>query len=811
MAVATPCGTNRCGNERKQLRKELERGRKNLIAYIGLECVVESLFGLDFVKKISPFKDDEEDEQTCQDWKGEEKCLLCQARQQAVEDTIAQHQAYIDKLECGLTNGRAGRPEHTSHQQRLQRAEQWLAKSVNDIHTHEVEYGSDGEQNQPLDLSRQGNLEREAALSEGVLGLSNKQHMLKVPSVTVHRPAKNKMGRPTKGYGSASYTQDDLKLALQEVRSGKVGTRRAAMLFGIPRSTIRNHLNRHSFLVVEEDSDILEAQELADFGGRGKGGLEDGLGPDGKPLSNGSRFHAQDEGEDIVARLRSFLVGRTIPVKHLDEDLENGISQEILQDLVASCVRLSLVAGLDVDQLHKENITKHRQHQDEESKLPQHLLEKLIHCHLTAEQACAKVNGSCDPKALKTSIKQPRPQTLPDLKIPLYKPMNSCSDNQESDSDENKNDKSDNQDGGDLQNWQQGYSLNSNKPSSPQASQRSGCSQDGSGKRPKRGRYRCYDRDCLMQAVNAVQRGEMTVTRAGNVFGVPHSTLEYKVKERHLKRLGKRIGSQKVKTEYDPGEPSSTQGLPTSVYQQEAQQMPAVSDVHRPFESFAERLRAMSEKQAMHNNLNFLKQSLAGPQQQQQQHQQPTAYLAQTLLAPALGISPELADKYYVLDGQHAAALASHSLGLSKHWIGWPVHPAFKTAAYPHLKDGLNGGPAVLYAAPDLVGMRNSSVSDAINRLVEAQIYDSLYGGEPQPPTLRGTGKGEGRPSQLESTIREALDAGPSTSSVKQEPASPDGVRSYNSGVGEGSKKRSHLPDGEPQHIASKISRASQE
>ena len=46
----------------------------------------------------------------------------------ALQDTIAQHQAYIDKIECGLTNGR-GRPEHTSQQQRLLRAEQWLAKS----------------------------------------------------------------------------------------------------------------------------------------------------------------------------------------------------------------------------------------------------------------------------------------------------------------------------------------------------------------------------------------------------------------------------------------------------------------------------------------------------------------------------------------------------------------------------------------------------------------------------------------------------------------------------------------------------------
>ncbi|ALC47393.1 Eip93F [Drosophila busckii] len=55
-----------------------------------------------------------------------------------------------------------------------------------------------------------------------------------------------------------------------------------------------------------------------------------------------------------------------------------------------------------------------------------------------------------------------------------------------------------------------------------------------------RGKYRNYDRDSLVEAVKAVQRGEMSVHRAGSYYGVPHSTLEYKVKERHLMRPRKR-------------------------------------------------------------------------------------------------------------------------------------------------------------------------------------------------------------------------------------------------------------------------------
>ena len=62
-------------------------------------------------------------------------------------------------------------------------------------------------------------------------------------------------------------------------------------------------------------------------------------------------------------------------------------------------------------------------------------------------------------------------------------------------------------------------------------------------KRPKRGQYRRYNSQLLVEAVRAVQRGEMSVHRAGSYFGVPHSTLEYKVKERHLLRQKKNNSS----------------------------------------------------------------------------------------------------------------------------------------------------------------------------------------------------------------------------------------------------------------------------
>lgn len=64
-------------------------------------------------------------------------------------------------------------------------------------------------------------------------------------------------------------------------------------------------------------------------------------------------------------------------------------------------------------------------------------------------------------------------------------------------------------------------------------------SEDGAGgrdkdkqPRKKRGRYRQYDHDLLEEAITMVMAGRMSVSKAQGVYGVPHSTLEYKVKER---------------------------------------------------------------------------------------------------------------------------------------------------------------------------------------------------------------------------------------------------------------------------------------
>ncbi|KAG9479678.1 hypothetical protein GDO78_011614, partial [Eleutherodactylus coqui] len=58
--------------------------------------------------------------------------------------------------------------------------------------------------------------------------------------------------------------------------------------------------------------------------------------------------------------------------------------------------------------------------------------------------------------------------------------------------------------------------------------------QDDKDKQPrkKRGRYRQYDHEIMEEAIAMVLGGKMSVSKAQGIYGVPHSTLEYKVKER---------------------------------------------------------------------------------------------------------------------------------------------------------------------------------------------------------------------------------------------------------------------------------------
>ncbi|XP_077437536.1 ligand-dependent corepressor isoform X4 [Vanacampus margaritifer] len=72
----------------------------------------------------------------------------------------------------------------------------------------------------------------------------------------------------------------------------------------------------------------------------------------------------------------------------------------------------------------------------------------------------------------------------------------------------------------------------------PHDTDRQNCSMDSESDlankppRKKRGRYRQYNTELLEEAIVVVMGGKMSVSKAQSIYGIPHSTLEYKVKER---------------------------------------------------------------------------------------------------------------------------------------------------------------------------------------------------------------------------------------------------------------------------------------
>ncbi|MEQ2203729.1 hypothetical protein XENOCAPTIV_002823, partial [Xenoophorus captivus] len=98
---------------------------------------------------------------------------------------------------------------------------------------------------------------------------------------------------------------------------------------------------------------------------------------------------------------------------------------------------------------------------------------------------------------------------------------------------------------------------------------------DPSSKQPrkKRGRYRQYNSEILEEAIAVVMSGKMSVSKAQNMYGIPHSTLEYKVKERMgtLKNPPKKKLKLMMKMEAGGQEfPAEPENVPTTTPQDDS-------------------------------------------------------------------------------------------------------------------------------------------------------------------------------------------------------------------------------------------------
>lgn len=413
--------------------------------------------------------------------------------------------------------------------------------------------------------------------------------------------------------GRRTYTEDELQAALRDIQSGKLGTRRAAVIYGIPRSTLRNkvyklalereresHLSTSSIKLddeemMDEDKELSGAEEekevekaldgplitmedilrfsnldnpeaLKGLVQRFKEGQESWTGMEHSSIgpyiqnllfTSGNLLAAQKTATETEINpllpevIKRMIVQEQLLKEQQKSQLNNGDNERLAQPSPSNSVimrteKSKSESDMETDESPSNVILKIPSFKPTTSKNGCDLFRgvetsSIVSPPVTSDSSSPPIlpgKGMTlkDVKdVIAQSISQKFQQSLEPARRPImdmeYKrggftpPLGGIS--------VIKNQQEINRPFQQQQQQQQ-------QPQSQQQQKTQSGTSGGKGTRPKRGKYRNYDRDSLVEAVRAVQRGEMSVHRAGSYYGVPHSTLEYKVKERHLMRPRKR-------------------------------------------------------------------------------------------------------------------------------------------------------------------------------------------------------------------------------------------------------------------------------
>ncbi|XP_076250844.1 ecdysone-induced protein 93F isoform X3 [Rhynchophorus ferrugineus] len=469
-----------------------------------------------------------------------------------------------------------------------------------------------GSGEQPLDLSK-GSSNAANSSPEAKMNIGNNVRIPTLDPKQIFNSDFRAKPRMSAVAGRRTYTEDELQAALRDIQSGKLGTRRAAVIYGIPRSTLRNKVyklalerERESHLTsatlkLDEDETMDDDKELS--GAEEEKEVEKTLQEPLLSMADILRIsgieHPSDaiklflqkarQSQDAQSEIIQYLQVRNafISPQHLlasQKPLEGPMLSNPIPDFAKRLTeehfsKMQNNNG-EIDRLARPSpsnsvITKVEKPRSESSDVDteestSNVILKIPSFKPTSSKNGCDISRSNSLEASSRLVSPPvtsesnSPPILPgkgllvkdvisqsisqrfqqSLEPPVRRPMSIDMDFKR---------------GGftpplgtlpSVIKAQQEVSRPYQQPqaqSHPQSQQQqpksqgpSGQPTGGKGTRPKRGKYRNYDRDSLVEAVRAVQRGEMSVHRAGSYYGVPHSTLEYKVKERHLMRPRKR-------------------------------------------------------------------------------------------------------------------------------------------------------------------------------------------------------------------------------------------------------------------------------
>ncbi|XP_047220200.1 ligand-dependent nuclear receptor corepressor-like protein isoform X3 [Girardinichthys multiradiatus] len=522
----------KCMAERKGFRRELDSWRHRLIHYVGLESILEGIYGPILLRDLNLFVDCEPDE--VDDWSAEgslSQCSFCNLPLDKLNDQVPAAVSPLsspsDYSPCQTsTISESSQSAHkflhaVFHQKdatldcdpKIPLVAQELMKKM--IHQFAVEYASkcllltttngvtrpssplSETSDAPLDLTVNRTFEERQSESEtdGVLDLSNRNSASSATS-SIH----NASGRQHKlnEYIERTWELSEglLSKALKDICSGRLQEQRAALLYGIPLQTLRQGLDSRT------DGKLGVLHQLKQ-GGRNcndettpHNAMSSTLGGEARLVLQKVAAWAEqaeigggaEENADFTfpsSTLAFFQPsGQQKTLPHYFSQLRNP-----LQRSTSPSPSLGSPTTLRIPQVR--SVSDHNR-------------------SVSAEN-CSRAENLHQRTSLKestASLSSASARPLSFLKLRSSLLAQGCSDSAS----------------------HLPHRLGTRRSSLDETDD--GCRDKDKQPRKKRGRYRQYDHELMEEAITMVMAGRMSVSKAQGVYGVPHSTLEYKVKER---------------------------------------------------------------------------------------------------------------------------------------------------------------------------------------------------------------------------------------------------------------------------------------
>ncbi|XP_051560938.1 ligand-dependent nuclear receptor corepressor-like protein isoform X2 [Myxocyprinus asiaticus] len=537
--MATQCRISKCTAEKKGFRRELDSWRHKLIHCVGFESILEGIYGPRLLQDLNIF--DECEPEAVDDWSMDANCSFCNLQLEKLND----HPPTV------IVPG-SPPPAETPPPQGQSSSEKFQCQADRFLHAifHKKEFPQSCDSSIPMvaqDLMRK--MIRRFALDyacksqshEGLIGLSDNSNLLPQETdpdgpldLTISRASqalqqvdgvldlskKNTSsetastqqkisGRPVReDYldRSSEFAEGLLSKALKDIRSGSLDIHKAAILYGIPQKTLQ--------LRTEALSPEWKAGGPQIFGENGRG--TNALWP-----TNDTRLVLQKVAAWARTQSEQSEVGKFkfLSPEHTELKFPAAVA--------ASSYLHHLTLQRMVSQLREQN--DRPLSSSEPATPPQSpAIGPAVHIRIPQVRLSAQPKAQLDLAGLVDVVYQANKASDGSTALHKLKSILPKQGLVESHSGLESRLLQ-----GDLpplclniKNGSVGGSVTGSVVD---------CSDDDrrdKQPRKKRGRYRQYDHDILEEAIAMVIGGKMSVSKAQGVYGIPHSTLEYKVKER---------------------------------------------------------------------------------------------------------------------------------------------------------------------------------------------------------------------------------------------------------------------------------------